>query len=142
MISNQAGVAYGYFKEEALKGVQQKVDELLLPAGVILDGYYFCPHHPKGTVQQYTFECDCHKPKPGMILQAAKDFHVNLSSSFMIGDILNDVEAGKRAGCKGILLDNGNETEWILNEQRTPDKIVKNFKEAAEWIVHQLPKYP
>jgi phosphoglycolate phosphatase-like HAD superfamily hydrolase len=69
-----------------------------------------------------------------MLLQAAKDLNVDLSASFMIGDILNDVEAGKRAGCKAILIDNGNETEWILNEQRTPDLTVKNFKEAAEWI--------
>lgn len=137
MISNQAGVAYGYFKEEALEGVRQKISELLSPANITLDAYYFCPHHTKGSVQQYTLDCGCRKPKPGMILKAAKDFNIDLSSSFMIGDILNDVEAGKTAGCKSVLLDNGGETEWIMNELRTPDFVAKNFKEAAEWIVQQ-----
>jgi D-glycero-D-manno-heptose 1,7-bisphosphate phosphatase len=137
MISNQAGVAYGYFKEDALEGVKQKISELLSLADITLNGHYFCPHHSKGSVQQYSFDCNCRKPKPGMILQAAQDLNIDLSSSFMIGDILNDVEAGKAAGCRSILLDNGGETEWIMNEQRTPDVVVKNFKEAAEWILQQ-----
>jgi D,D-heptose 1,7-bisphosphate phosphatase len=137
MISNQAGVAYGYFKEEALESVREKVAALLAEAGIFLDGYYFCPHHEKGSVSEFAIDCDCRKPKPGMILRAAKDFSIDLSASYMVGDILNDVEAGKAAGCKAILLDNGNETEWILNPQRTPDHVVKNFKEAAEWIVQQ-----
>jgi D,D-heptose 1,7-bisphosphate phosphatase len=138
MISNQAGIAYGYFKEEALEGVKEKVASLLAEANITLDAYYFCPHHVKGCVKEYTFDCDCRKPKPGMILKAAEEFNIDLSSSFMIGDILNDVEAGKAAGCKSILLDNGGETEWILTKERTPDHVVKNFKEAAEWILQQI----
>jgi D,D-heptose 1,7-bisphosphate phosphatase len=137
MISNQAGVAHGYFKEDALDGVKEKISLLLAPINLNFDGYYFCPHHLNGSVERYSIDCSCRKPKPGMILQAAKDYNVDLSSSYMIGDILNDVEAGKAAGCKSILLNNGGETEWILNEQRTPDLVVKNFKEAAEWIVGQ-----
>jgi D-glycero-D-manno-heptose 1,7-bisphosphate phosphatase len=138
MISNQAGVAYGYFAEEALEGVKEKVTSLLAEANISLDGYYFCPHHVKGAVEEYSIDCNCRKPKPGMILQAAKDFDIDLPASFMVGDILNDVEAGKAAGCRSILLDNGGETEWILTKERTPDHIVKNFKEAAEWILQQI----
>ena len=89
---------------------------------------YYCPHYPDGKIQKYKIECDCRKPKPGLILQAAREHDIDLSNSWMIGDILNDVEAGNRAGCKTILLDNGNETEWIWNEIRTPAFIVNNWK--------------
>jgi D-glycero-D-manno-heptose 1,7-bisphosphate phosphatase len=72
---------------------------------------------------------------PGMILQAAKDFDIDLSQSWMVGDILNDVEAGNRAGCKTVLINNGNETEWVQGEYRTPDYTCKNINEAAGTIL-------
>ena len=82
----------------------------------------------EGTIKEYAIDCDCRKPKPGLIYKAAKDFNIDLKKSWMIGDILNDVEAGNAAGCKTILIDNGNETEWILNAQRMPDYEAKNLE--------------
>ena len=132
VISNQAGIAHGYFEEYALETVKERLSILLGDVGI--DGFYYCPHHPQGIIDRYRLECDCRKPQPGMILQAAKDFQIDLSQSWMIGDILSDVEAGNRAGCKTILINNGNETEWELNSLRKPTFIVKDLVEASQLI--------
>lgn len=134
MISNQSGVARGYFEEGALTGVKQKIQALLQTDEIQFQDFYWSFNHPQGTVEKYTVECNFRKPKPGMILQAAEEHHLNLQQSWMIGDILNDVEAGKRAGCQTILIDNGNETEWVSGEYRTPDYKAKNFFQAAAFI--------
>jgi D-glycero-D-manno-heptose 1,7-bisphosphate phosphatase len=136
VISNQAGVARGFFKEEALDQVKEKLQQLMQSKGVELDGFYFCPHHPDGTIREYAMDCNCRKPKAGMFLKAAKDFNIDLSKSWMIGDILHDVEAGNSAGCKSILIDNGNETEWYMNEFRKPDYMANNINDAANHILY------
>ncbi len=135
VISNQSGVARGYFKEEDLQNVSNAITDLLNEEGVIINGFYYCPHYKEGTVKEYTIDCDCRKPKPGLLLRAVKDFNIDVKQSWMVGDILNDVEAGKAAGCKTILLKNGNETEWIMNEKRQPDFVAENLLEAANLIV-------
>lgn len=137
IISNQAGVARGYFKEEALVGVEARLKELLAVEHIKLDGFYYCPHHPEGTIKEYSIVCDCRKPAPGLFLRAAGDFNIDLKESWMIGDILNDVEAGKNAGCRSILIDNGNETEWLAGNNRVPDHSVKNINEAALLILNE-----
>jgi D-glycero-D-manno-heptose 1,7-bisphosphate phosphatase len=137
LVSNQAGVANGYFKEDALAKVGAKLQEELQKDGVQLDALYFCPHHPQGIVKDYAVTCDCRKPKPGMLLGAAEKFDIDLSQSWMIGDILHDVEAGNSAGCRTILIDNGNETEWNLNAQRQPSMVVDNISEAISFILTQ-----
>ncbi|MGI4749386.1 MAG: D-glycero-alpha-D-manno-heptose-1,7-bisphosphate 7-phosphatase [Janthinobacterium lividum] len=134
MISNQSGVARGYFPEEALFNVKNKVQELLKPDNIRFEDFYWSFNHPQGTVEKYAVECNFRKPKPGMILQAAEEHAIDLKNSWMIGDILNDVEAGKRAGCQAVLIDNGNETEWIAGEYRTSDYKAKNFFQAAIYI--------
>lgn len=134
VVSNQSGIAHGYFTEREMMIVRTKMYHDLVEAGARLDGFYFCPHHPDGVVADYAKVCHCRKPAPGMILQAADDFNIDLSQSWMIGDILNDIEAGNNAGCKTILINNGNETEWITTEERTPDFTVHNIKEAVEKI--------
>lgn len=135
VISNQAGVAKGYFKEEDLEEVEKLLGKMLEQYNVVLDGFYYCPHHQEGLIARYAKDCACRKPKAGMILQAATDLEIDLTRSWMLGDILNDVEAGKRAGCKTILVDRGNETEWVINEMRKPDFTVKDLKEAAKEII-------
>lgn len=135
VVSNQSGVAKGYFREEELTRVWERIEQLLLLHQLTLDGFYYCPHHPVGTVQSYAIACDCRKPLPGLIVKAAHDLDVDLPGSWMIGDILNDVEAGKRAGCRTVLINNGNETEWVSNEWRMPDGIAKNINEAAAFII-------
>lgn len=128
IVTNQSGVALGYFTHEQVDAVKEKLSGLCLKLGIYLDGFYCCPHHPEGS-------CNCHKPQPGLLLKAATDMDIDLSCSWMIGDILNDVEAGKKAGCKTILIDNGNETEWKVNDYRQPEYKAKDLAEAARYIL-------
>ncbi|HWT70920.1 MAG TPA: HAD family hydrolase [Oxalicibacterium sp.] len=134
VVSNQAGVAMGHFDESELDAVWHQLDSLLLQEGVKLTRCYYCPHHPEGIVRPYTRVCDCRKPGPGLLLRAAAQHDIDLSASWMIGDILNDVEAGHRAGCRSIMIDNGNETEWELTPARVPDAFVTDLREAA-WLI-------
>lgn len=135
VISNQSGVARGYFTIESLKDVERRITALLTPHQIKIAGFYFCPHHPNGNIEAYAKECDCRKPKPGMILKACEEHNIDTSKSWMIGDILNDVEAGNRAGCKTVLVDNGNETEWEAGEYRTPTYLAMTFSKAAQFII-------
>lgn len=140
IISNQSGVARGFFPESALIAVENRIKVLLAALGIPLDGFYYCPHHPDGYAP-FNISCNCRKPKSGLILKAAEENQIDLSASWMIGDILNDVEAGNAAGCRTILIDNGNETEWIMDENRKPDLRVNNINEAAASIL-QLSECP
>jgi HAD superfamily hydrolase (TIGR01662 family) len=107
-----------------LRAVEERLRSML-PA---LDGFYYCPHAPDAG-------CACRKPAAGMLHRAALEHGVRLPDSWMIGDILDDVEAGKRAGCRTVLLDNGNETEWQITPERVPDCIARNFAEAAQLVL-------
>jgi D,D-heptose 1,7-bisphosphate phosphatase len=135
VISNQSGVARGYFAEAALAGVERRLAELLAPVGAPLTGFYYCPHSPEGSVRDYVAACDCRKPRPGLILRAANEHGLDPADCWFVGDILNDVEAGHRAGCRSVLIDNGNETEWKLTPARTPDHTVTDLAEAARVII-------
>jgi histidinol phosphatase-like enzyme len=104
---------------------------MLAREGVTLDGWYWCPHHPQGAAAGYAIECGCRKPLPGMLRQAARDHGIDLAQSWMVGDILNDVEAGRRAGCRTVLINNGNETEWLRSPLRTPDISAPDLLSAA-----------
>jgi D-glycero-D-manno-heptose 1,7-bisphosphate phosphatase len=137
VISNQSGIACGYFSEDDLYAVENKLRSLLDAENIQLSGFYFCPHYANGIVYEYAVECYCRKPMPGMLLHAAEANDIDLSSSWMIGDILNDVEAGNRAGCKTILLDNGNETEWLDGKYRLPTMICRSINEAAGCILNK-----
>lgn len=131
VISNQSGVARGYFKLEDLDVVSETINALLKQWHVQIDAFYYCPYFKDGVIPEFTKDADCRKPKPGLILQAAREHDINVSASWMIGDILNDMEAGNTAGCKTVLIDNGYETEWLLNEKRKPKFIVKDLLKAS-----------
>lgn len=135
VVSNQSGVARGLFAEEALVAVEQRLTKLLREFGVPLAGFYYCPHLPKGKVLPYAIACGCRKPAPGLILRAAREHALDLARSWMVGDILDDIEAGRRAGCRTILLDNGGETAWRRAPLRTPDAIVPDLPAAARLIL-------
>jgi D-glycero-D-manno-heptose 1,7-bisphosphate phosphatase len=137
VITNQAGIAFGRLTEKDLIGVEKRIADLLQHYGVRLSGFYYCPHHPQGSSAQYAKSCTCRKPGPGLIIKAAGELGLSLSDSWMIGDILNDVQAGKAAGCKSILIDNGNETEWdfTASPERIPDYISKDFATAGKYIL-------
>jgi D,D-heptose 1,7-bisphosphate phosphatase len=134
VITNQSGVAHGYFEESELRQVEEKLRELLAEHDLSLDAFYYCPHHPEGSVGRYAIDCGSRKPQPGMILKAAEDRNIDLNESWMIGDILHDIEAGNRAGCRTILIDNGNETEWMMNDFNHPDFTVRTINDAATKI--------
>lgn len=135
VITNQSGVARGYFPETALIPVEQHLRNLLMAAKVPMQGFYYCPHHPEGITVDYAVECDCRKPQPGLLRRAASDHGIDLTQSWFIGDILHDIEAGRSAGCRTILIDNGNETEWQVSLQRLPHHMVANLEEAARVIL-------
>jgi histidinol-phosphate phosphatase family protein len=134
VVSNQSGVARGYFAEEALVAVEARLRELLESLGVPLAGFYYCPHYPAGIVGRYAIACDCRKPGPGLVLRAAREHDADLERSWFVGDTLDDVEAGRRAGCQTILIDHGHETEWVLSPQRLPHHIVPNLPAAARIV--------
>lgn len=134
IITNQSGVARGYFPESALVGVENHLRHLLAAIGVSLAGFYYCPHHPQGIVKELAIDCDCRKPRTGLIKKAAAEHQIDLCQSWLVGDILNDVEAGNLGGCQTILIDNGNETEWQLSKPRLPNHVVKDLASAARVI--------
>ncbi|AOZ10602.1 D-glycero-alpha-D-manno-heptose-1,7-bisphosphate 7-phosphatase [Cupriavidus malaysiensis] len=134
VVSNQPGVALGCFRSESLVLVQQRLAELFRANGARLDGFFYCPHHPDGRLPGLRARCLCRKPAPGMLLQAAAWLHFDLKHSWMIGDILDDIEAGRRAGCTTILVDNGNETEWRIDSWREPDYTVQDLDMAARLV--------
>lgn len=140
LISNQSGVARGLFEESALEGVRERLSELCSAAGVTLEGFYYCPHHPQGQVRRFSVECDCRKPADGLLRRAARDLGIPLGEAWMVGDILDDVEAGNRAGCRTILIDNGNETEWRLPARRWPTVVVRSLESAARVIAAEAAK--
>ena len=121
LVTNQSGVARGLFPEAALAGVEAQVRRLI---DVPLAAFHYCPHGPDD-------ECACRKPSPGMLLEAARDLDIDLAQSWMIGDNLDDVEAGRRAGCRAILLQNGGETEWRFSEFREPTVTIATLADAA-----------
>ena len=132
VVSNQPGVALGRFGHERRDGVADRLREMFERHGARLSGCYWCPHHPDGTVAPYARACDCRKPGPGMPRRAASELGLDLGRSWFVGDILDDVQAGRRAGCRTILVDNGGETEWRQDTpDRIPERIVANLHEAA-----------
>ncbi len=117
VVTNQPVIARGEVTVTELQEIHNKMETLLGKEGAYLDAIYYCPHHPHkgydGEISELKFDCNCRKPKPGMLLKAAKDFNIDLSQSYMIGDGENDVKAGLAAGCKPILLSGNQSTENI-----------------------------
>jgi D-glycero-D-manno-heptose 1,7-bisphosphate phosphatase len=104
VVSNQSGVARGFFDEDAVNQLHQHIQDELIDYGTSIDDFYFCPHHPDKGMGAYKLDCNCRKGKPGMLLQAALEHNLDLQHSFMVGDKLADIEAGKRAGCESLLV--------------------------------------
>jgi D-glycero-D-manno-heptose 1,7-bisphosphate phosphatase len=127
VISNQSGVARGYFSEQDLVLYLHELDTLFRESNIIFDGFYYCPHDKSA-------DCDCRKPKPGMIQKAAQKHGIDLAASWFIGNVLNDVEAGLRAGCRTILINNSDEIEREFNSYRNPNYIVPDLYTASHII--------
>ncbi|MFN8006580.1 MAG: HAD family hydrolase [Terriglobia bacterium] len=141
LVTNQAGVARGYFKESMIEEVHQKLRNELGKTGAFLDAIYYCPHHPSAGVPPYRMDCNCRKPKPGMLLRAASEFEIDLSQSYVIGDRYSDIELARNAGSKAIFVLSGyglgeyeyQRQHWIVQ----PDWIARDLQEATEIILRQ-----
>lgn len=142
VVSNQAGVALGHFPLQALAPVERRIQELLAQSGVGLDGFYYCPHLPQAANIRYAVQCLCRKPQPGLLRRAARQWQIDLAGSWLIGDILDDVEAGNRAGCRTVLVDTGNETEWRLAAYRQPHHLARSLPQAARLILDPAGRAP
>lgn len=130
VITNQAGVARGYYKEDDIKILHAHIQKLLKKEDTYIDGYYYCPHHPDGIEKEYSYKCECRKPEIGMIKQVMKDFNVDLPSSIFIGDKEIDIETGKKAGIgKKYLVRSGHNVDEIKVQA---DGVYNNLFEIAE----------
>jgi len=135
--TNQSGIAQGLFTEAFVRELHAQLTRRLAEGGVKLDAIYYCPHHPEAKLAEYRANCECRKPLPGLIQQAARDFDLDLSRSYMIGDRWRDLRAGQTVGTAGVLVRTGyGETE----EMAPPagggaDVVVDNLAAAASWIL-------
>ena len=140
VVTNQSGVARGLFTEDDLHKVNHRLTGLLEAKGAKVDAYYFCPHHPR---HGEMLECECRKPKTGMAVSASEKFGIDLSSSYFVGDKATDIELGKNAGGKTVLVLTGfgNEEKSLLRERGIePDMVSASLPEAADWIIEDLKK--
>jgi len=107
VVTNQSGVARGYFSVDDVNRIHRVMQQQLVDQGAHIDAFYLCPHHPKEGLDIYRVDCDCRKGKPGMLIQAAAEWDIDLSTSFMVGDKESDLLAGIAAGCQPCLVTSG-----------------------------------
>lgn len=141
IVSNQSGVARGYFPIELVDQIHAHMRSLLEKEGAHIDGIFFCPHYPKGIVPEYSIVCDCRKPGTGLIQRACKSFDIDLENSYLIGDRCMDMELAHRSNLKGILVTTGyglGDIEYVL--PRSPFKplhIAEDLLHAVRWIIEK-----
>jgi len=136
--TNQSGVARGMLSEDDLQAIHAEVRRQLADKGAHLDGIYYCPYHPRGTVEEYAVESESRKPQPGMLLKAAEEFSLDLSESWMVGDSARDIEAGQRAGCRTIRVRVKGETATEREDDAVQaDFTVRNLVEAARIVMRE-----
>ena len=149
--TNQSVVARGWITEEQLAKIHHVLRDQLRAQGAEVDAVYYCPHHPEGRVPEYRRACACRKPNPGMLLQAAREWHLDLARSVIIGDALSDVEAGRRAGCRTVLIRTAAgraaaehaEPNGGAEGPVSPDYVAADLWDGAEWILTHLgPNWP
>jgi len=139
LVTNQAGVARGYFSEEMIKTVHAQMRSELENAGAKLDAVYYCAHHPSVGEPPYRQDCNCRKPKPGLISRAAKDFEIDLEKSWVVGDRYSDVELARNAQVKSMFVLSGyGRGEWEHQKdswKERPDLVAEDLLEAVQMIV-------
>lgn len=142
VVSNQSGLARGYFPASLLDEVNQKMEQQLAAEGAHIDGLYICPHHPEAKEEKYRKTCNCRKPKIGLLKEAAADLGLNLKKSFMVGDRWSDLKCGAAAGATSILVLTGygrGDQQYIGPQQEIqPAMVAENLNAAVDWILEQL----
>jgi D-glycero-D-manno-heptose 1,7-bisphosphate phosphatase len=144
VVTNQTVVARGLATEDDVRALHADFGRLLARQGAAIDAFYFCPHHPNATRVAYRLACDCRKPRPGMLLDAARDWNVDLAASVMIGDRLSDVAAGQRAGCRAGLVTTGLHAAPPIespdaHHDVTPDFIADDLLSAMAHVIGATP---
>jgi D-glycero-D-manno-heptose 1,7-bisphosphate phosphatase len=141
VVSNQSGLARGYFPEELLVAVHEKMHKLLAEEGAMVDAIYYCPHHPEAKEDRFRKACDCRKPKPGLILQASKEMGLDPEQSFVVGDRWSDIKTAVNCGATSILVRTGygrGDEQYIGPQQKIqPDFKSDDLAGAVEWILQQ-----
>lgn len=139
VVTNQAGIARGIVREAFVAEAHRHIAQRVEAGGARIDGFYYCPHYPQGVVERHVRSCDCRKPQPGLLRQAAADLDLDLSKSFVVGDRWHDVAAGQAVGARGVLVRTGlGRREEASPEPGThPDAIVDDLAAAAGWILQQ-----
>jgi D-glycero-D-manno-heptose 1,7-bisphosphate phosphatase len=139
LVTNQSGVARGYFPEALVHEAHAMLDEMLKADGARIDAVYYCPHHPNAGNSAFTIDCDCRKPKTGLIERAVRDLSIEISRSYMVGDKWSDIELAHRAGVRAILVKSGFAPDDPANKRpdhlREPDFLAHSLSEAADWII-------
>jgi D-glycero-D-manno-heptose 1,7-bisphosphate phosphatase len=139
MVTNQAGIARGYFSEAVLHASLEAMVEQLRAGGARLDGLYVCTHHPTEGLPPYRAACDCRKPRPGLLLRAAQELDLDLAASVMIGDRVSDVAVGQAVGAAGVLVLTGyGRGEWEHQRHEwtaKPDHVAEDLLDAVEWAL-------
>lgn len=137
VVSNQSGVARGYHTDEQVEIIHEAISAELKKEGARIDRFYYCPHHPTEGKGAYLVECDCRKPRPGLLLQAAKELHLDLPRCVMIGDKKSDIEAGHAVGTRTILVltGDGTTTHASWRESFKPTHVAHDLHEAVEWFL-------
>ena len=130
IVTNQSGVGRGYFPREAVEQIHEHLNEQFGEVGVSFDRYYVCPHHPEDN-------CDCRKPKPRFLREAAKEYGLDLAHCFMIGDRPSDIQCGINASAKTVLVLTGVGKETLSKGEVQPSFVAHDIAEAAEWILKQ-----
>jgi D-glycero-D-manno-heptose 1,7-bisphosphate phosphatase len=144
VVSNQPAIAKGKMTKQLFEQIQQKMRRLLEAKGARVDAEYYCFHHPKAKLAKYKSRCDCRKPEPGLLLRAAKDFGLDLSKCYMIGDSVTDVKAGRGAGCRSILIGDLKCDLCRLMEKHAvkPDLVVSSLLVASEVVGKEVANKP
>lgn len=139
LVTNQAGVARGYFSEDVVKQIHQRLEQELRDESARLDAIYYCVHHPTVGEAPYRLDCDCRKPKAGLITRASSDFEIDLASSWMVGDRYSDVELARNAGLQSAFVLSGyGRGEWEYQRagwKYQPDLVCENLLEAVKLII-------
>ena len=140
LVSNQSGIARGFFTEAVVEDVHRRIFEMLAAGGARIDAYYYCPHHPDGRIPDLAKVCDCRKPARGLVDRAVIEFGVDPQRSFVVGDRWLDVGLARAVGAKGVLVRTG----YGESEERKPpdgvraDVVVDNLIAASSWILREI----
>ena len=135
IVSNQSGIARGYYPEEDTTIFNQAMEKKLAEIGAHIDNFYYCPHHPEAKIERYRVDCDCRKPRPGMLKKAEKELDIDLKRSFMVGDRWSDIETGKNTDCKTIFVRSGYDREIEKYNEIKCDHVANDLYEAVEYIL-------